>query len=120
MVPLRWISTRAASLAVVFLETVGSLGVRGSTGSALGWDLLLEGLVRCGEVGWQRELCAAHQASWLRLMPDSGVCSPPPALLNPAWICHHRAGALWIWPQAAFPTPVFLGTTPGHSVPVHI
>ena len=49
MVPLRWISTRAASLAVVFLETVGSLGVRGSTGSALGWDLLLEGLGQKGQ-----------------------------------------------------------------------
>lgn len=86
MVPLRRISTRAASLAVVFLETAGSLGVRGSTGSALGWDLLLEGLVCCGEVGWQRELCAAHQASWLRLMPDPGglfsSTSPPQPCLD--------------------------------------
>ena len=31
----------------------------------------------------------------LGLRPDPGVCSPQPALLNPAWICHHRVrGAL--------------------------
>lgn len=48
-----------------------------------------------------------------------GVCSPPPALLSPAWICHHRAGALWIWPQAA-PTPVFLSRPQGTPFRSHL
>lgn len=119
MGPLRWISTRAASLAVVFLETAGSLGVQGRTGAALGWDLLLE------ELAHMRRLDGKGNCVLLSRRAGSGSCPTPGSVLlrQPSSTLRGSAttgsGAPWDL-ATGFPTPVFLGTTPGHSFPVHI
>lgn len=113
MGPLRWISTRAVSLAVVLLETAGSLGAQGSTGAPLGWDLLLEGLACMGRLDGKGNyvLLTRLPGSGSGPTPGSVLLSQPSSTL-PGSVTT-GSGALWDLATGCLPHCCLSGHDPG-------